>query len=157
MHWRLNCDIIFIVCYLLWSIISRYKRKLSTKQACRIKRTKTSSRIFNLSLSQPLPPQSVLLGVTINKEQLVDLIVEDLIAHKGDLVNNPLILTGPDPVPVEIRGPSRDSLHGQVIPRPDLRTTHEEADNRNKLKFRIALHASLEVSITPFIHDSLAF
>ena len=55
--------------------------------------------------------------------------MDDMIAHKGDLVNNPLILTGPDPVPLEIRGPSRDNIHGQVIPRPDLRTTHEEADN----------------------------
>ena len=65
----------------------------------------------------------------MNKEQLIDFIVADLLAHKDDLVENDLILTGPDPTPVEIRGPSRENLHGQVIPRLDLRTTHEEADN----------------------------
>ena len=55
--------------------------------------------------------------------------MDDMIAHKSDIVNNPLILTGPDPVPLEIRGPSRDNIHGQVIPRLDLQTSHEEADN----------------------------
>ena len=65
----------------------------------------------------------------MNKEQLIDFIVHDLIAHKHDLVKNSLILTGPDPTPLEIRGPSRENLHGQIIPRLDLRTTHEEADN----------------------------
>lgn len=71
----------------------------------------------------------MLLGVTVNKEKLIDFIVEDFIHHKDDLVANPLILTGPDPIPVEIQGPSRESIEGRVIPRSDLRTTHEEADN----------------------------
>ena len=65
----------------------------------------------------------------MNKEQLINFIVADLIAHKHDIVKNALILTGPDPTPLEIRGPSRESLCGQIIPRLDLRTTHEEADN----------------------------
>ena len=82
-----------------------------------------------MSLTQPLPAQAVLLGVTVNKKQLIDFIVADLIAHKHDLVRNALIVTGPDPTPIEIRGPSHENPQGQIIPRPDLRTTHEEADN----------------------------
>ena len=38
-------------------------------------------------------------------------------------------MTGPDPVPIEIVGPSRDSVHGEIIECNDLRNTHEEADN----------------------------
>ena len=38
-------------------------------------------------------------------------------------------MTGPDPVPIEIVGPSRDSVHGEIIECNDLRNTHEEGDN----------------------------
>ena len=65
----------------------------------------------------------------MNKEQLINFIVADLIAYKHDFAKNALILTGPDPTPLEIRGSSRENLYGQIIPRLDLRTTQEEADN----------------------------
>ena len=115
-------------CLFTYQTFFRYKPG-STKECTRIKRDKTATRIFNLSPVHPLPSQTVLLSVTANKSQLINFIVEDLKNHKNDLVLHPLIVTGPDPVPIEIVGPSRDSVHGEIIKRNDLRNTHEEADN----------------------------
>lgn len=84
-------------------------------------RQKSASRGYALSSATILPAQSVVLTVTSNKEQLINLIVQDLIEHKVEVQGQRLVITGSDPVPVEVSS-------GRVIPRPDLRTTHEEAD-----------------------------
>ena len=56
------------------------------------------------------------------------MIIQDLVAHKDDPVAHSLIVTGPDPVPLELPGPAGDSDTGYVIQRHDLLTTQEEAD-----------------------------
>ena len=68
-------------------------------------------------------PQKVILGVTYNKIQLVDVIVETMLAQKQQLAstNHKLVVTGRDPVQVEIS-------HGMTICREDLRNAHEEAN-----------------------------
>ena len=60
---------------------------------------------------------------TYNKIQLVDVIVETLLAQKQQLssTNQKVVVTGRDTVPVEIS-------HGMTIRREDLRDAHEEAD-----------------------------
>ena len=55
------------------------------------------------------------------------MIIQDLEDHKDDAVAHTLIITGPDPVPLELPGPD-ESDTGQVIRHHDLRTTQEEAD-----------------------------
>ena len=71
----------------------------------------------------PLPPQKVLLTVTQNKIQSIDLIVAALQKEKDQFnlcVHKPVV-TGREPVPVEIN-------RGLVIRRCDLKTVQEEAD-----------------------------
>ena len=71
----------------------------------------------------PLPPQKVLLTVTQNKIQLIDLIVAALQKEKDHfkLCIHKLVVTGREPVTVEIN-------KGLVIRRCDLKTVQEEAD-----------------------------
>ena len=65
----------------------------------------------------------MVLAVTYNNTQLVDIIMETLLSQKQKLAstNHKLVVTGRDPVPVEIS-------HGMTINREDLRNAHEEAD-----------------------------
>ena len=64
--------------------------------------------------SMHIPPQKVVLAVTYNKIELVDIFVETLLAQKQlALTNHKLVVTGRDPVPVEIS-------HGMTIGRADL-------------------------------------
>ena len=69
-----------------------------------------------LSQAMHLPPQKVALAVTYNNIQLVDVIVETLLAQKQQLssTNHKFVVTGRDTVPVEIS-------HGMTIRREDLR------------------------------------
>ncbi|PIK44208.1 hypothetical protein BSL78_18950 [Apostichopus japonicus] len=53
--------------------------------------------------------------------QLINLICEDMASHKDDFTQHKLVLTGSDPVPVEINS-------GVLIKRQDMKTTQEEAD-----------------------------
>ena len=62
-----------------------------------------------------------MLTVTSNKAQSIDLIVEDIVSHKIDFQTHKLVVTGSDPVPLEIEG-------GQMNKRPDMTTTQEEGD-----------------------------
>ena len=63
----------------------------------------------------------VVVAVTYNNIQLVDVIVETLLAQKQQLAstNHKLMITARDPVPVEIS-------HGMAIRREDLRNAHAE-------------------------------
>ncbi|KAI0243130.1 hypothetical protein LSAT2_008387 [Lamellibrachia satsuma] len=60
------------------------------------------NRVYTLGCTARLPPQKVVLTITTNKDQLIALIVEDLVSHKADFQKHKLVVTGRDPVPVEI-------------------------------------------------------
>ena len=62
-----------------------------------------------------------MLTVIRNKVQLINLICEGMAFHKDDFSQHKLVLTGSDPVPVEIN-------RGVIITRQDMKTTHEETD-----------------------------
>ena len=68
-----------------------------------------------------LPPPKFMLTVIRNKVQLIDLICEDMAFHKEDISQLKLVLTGSDPVPVEIN-------RGVIIKRQDMKTKQEETD-----------------------------
>ena len=93
----------------------------STKEATRRGRDKGSSRVYTLRCTAHLPPQKGVLTVTTNKDQLIALIVEDLVSYKADFQKHKLVVTGGDPVPVEI-------ANGCVNKRQDMATTQEEGD-----------------------------
>ena len=101
-------------------IITRYFRG-STKEMERTTRGKGMTKIFNLKLTTPLPTQKQLFTVTANKTQLIEFIVEELITSKDDYTRHTLVLTGPDPVPVEI-------YDGVVTQKTSLETHQEETD-----------------------------
>ena len=86
----------------------------------------------------PIPPQKVVLTDLANKWQLIALIVEDLCENvsyaEGANTNCRLVVTGEDPVPIEI-------IKATKIRRHDMKTTHEEADNIHLTKFLIG-HSS---------------
>ena len=77
--------------------------------------------MYTLQNTTRLPPQKVMLTVTRNKVQLIDLICEDMAFHKDYFSQHKLVHTGSDPVPVEINS-------GVIIKRQDMKTTQEEAD-----------------------------
>ena len=93
----------------------------STKEATRRSIDKGASRVYTLRCTALLPPQKVVLTVTTNKDQLIALIVEDLVSHKADFQKHKLVVTGRDPVPVEI-------ANGWVNKRQDMATTQEEGN-----------------------------
>ena len=98
----------------------RYKAD-STMESTRNGRDKGASIVYSLRNTTRLPPQKVILTVTRNKVQLIDLICEDMAFHKDDFSQHKLVLTGCAPVPVEIN-------RGVIIKRQDMTTTQEEAD-----------------------------
>ena len=102
------------------SKVDRYKSD-STKASTRQGRDKGASRTFTLRRTTSLPAQKVILTVTGNKMQLIDLICEDLKAHNDLFTNKKLVVTGNDPIPVEIN-------KGVIIQRQDMKTMQEEAD-----------------------------
>ena len=86
-----------------------------------ILRDKGASRACTLRNTTRLPPQKFMLTVIRNKVQLIDLICEDIAFHKDDISQHKLVLTGSDPVPVEIN-------RGVIIKRQYMKTKQEEAD-----------------------------
>ena len=74
-------------------------------------------------MNATLPRQHVVLSVTKNKVQLIDLLCEELQQIADMPLNTSLVITGRSPVPMEVRLRS-DSL----VQRFDLKTTHDEAD-----------------------------
>ena len=62
-----------------------------------------------------------MLTVIRNKVQLIDLICEDMAFHKDDISKHKLVLTGSDPVPVDIN-------RGVIIKRQGMNTKQEEAE-----------------------------
>ena len=62
------------------------------------------SRNHKLSLGMPLPSQQIILNVSENKQQLIDLIVQELISYvQENPVSRILVVTARDNVPVSVR------------------------------------------------------
>ena len=96
----------------------------STKYSARKARGPGGCRVFQLSGNSPLPLQKQVLTVSENKRQLIQIIVETLVAEAvvpGGYLSR-LIITGQDDTPIEI------APGGVVIRRDDMKTSHEEAD-----------------------------
>ena len=110
----------------VYLIFDRYE-DYSTKGVTRGARVADASRIHQLNLNTALPPQKVVLTVTGNKKQLMQIICTELIKdeafHQDHVQKQKLIITGQNKTPVQI------SNGGLVIHRRDMDTTHEEADN----------------------------
>ena len=92
----------------------------SIKESIRNDRDQVTSRVSELRPLARLPAQKVVLTVNRNKTHFVNLIMEDLQAHK-DVLNRKLVITGNDPVPVQIN-------EGVVSKMEGMTTTHEEAN-----------------------------
>ena len=80
-----------------------------------------AAREYKLTMNDPLPQQQVVLSVTKNKVQLIDLVCEELLQLDDVPLNTSLVITGISPVPMEVRSEA-------LVQRFDLKTTHEEAD-----------------------------
>lgn len=106
----------------MYLVFDRYV-DYSIKGVTSTARVKEASRHHQLSRSILRPSQKVVLTVTYNKVQLIDLIVESLCEQRKQLktTRQKLVVTGSDPVTVEIND-------GIMIAREDTRNTHEEAD-----------------------------
>ena len=81
--------------------------------------------IHHLTTATILSSQKVVLTVTGNKQQLINIVCEELQNDK-DFIDSfshehTLLITG-EGDPVEI-------TRGQVIPRPNIFTSHEKTDN----------------------------
>ncbi len=82
---------------------SRYEEG-GIKESRRFARDKGASKVYTLCEITSRPPQKVLLTVSTNKAQLIDLICTDMITYKGEFGPLRLIVTGSDPVLTEIDG-----------------------------------------------------
>ena len=80
--------------------------------------------MYTLRSTIRLPPQKVILTVRQNKMQLIELIYKDIMTHSHLLIfmTKKLVITGADPVPVEINPGSI------IIYRQYMKTMQEEAD-----------------------------
>ena len=107
----------------VYLVFDRYQ-DYSTKGVTRCGRGSTHSRIHQLSLTMQLPPKKNIMTVQGNKQQLIQLIVDDLQTHalQDPAITRKLVITGQNETPIEI------NMHVK-IEREGMRTTHEEADN----------------------------
>jgi hypothetical protein len=104
-------------------IFDRYKEK-RIKGNTRASRPSGlhQSKKYVIALTTPLPSRIVVLNVIHNKDQLIEMITEELLDRTQGLVSpNNLVVAGKADIPVEIRQSER-------LERPDLRTNHEEAN-----------------------------
>ena len=76
--------------------------------------------MYTLRNTTRIPPQKVMLTVTRNKVQLIDLICEDMAFNNDEFSQHELVLTGSDHVQVVIN-------RGVIIKRQYMKTTQEEA------------------------------
>ena len=81
--------------------------------------------MHHLTTATILSSQKVVLTVTENKKQLINIICEELQNDK-DFIDSfshehTLLITG--------EGDSVETTRGRVIPRPDIFTSHKETDN----------------------------
>ncbi len=83
-------------------------------------RKKGASCVFHLKTTSRLPQQTLMLTNTANKVQLIRLLLHDLVTNPI-VSQNKMLETGLEPTPFEY-------TEGQIIQRPDLYNTQEEAD-----------------------------
>ena len=95
-------------------------------------------------MNAPLLQQQVVLSVTKNEVQLIDLMCEEL--QKLDYVplNTSLIITGRYPVPMDVKSKA-------LFQKIDLKTTHEEEDVI--LPQQVVALADMECNIINIICD----
>ena len=103
----------------VYLLFDRYKEG-SIKEFTRNYRDQGASRVYSLRPTAKLPSQKVVLTVSSNKKQLIDLILTELIYHKV-MLNGKLVITGNYPVPIQIN-------QSVVSRRDDMTIAHEEAD-----------------------------
>ena len=112
--------------YLVFDRYDDYSIKSSTRSA---RSGKQPSQHHQLTLDTHLPPRHVLFNVTFNKVQLIAMITTELThvvqgrqqVNDDTKVTNSLVVTFADPTPLEVS-------HGMIIPRDEMKTTHEEVD-----------------------------
>ena len=106
----------------VYVVFDRYF-EYSVKSATRSRRSSEyASRHHRLSLSSPLLPQKVVLTVTENKVQLINLICAELVNNGlTRALTHKLVITGKDPKPTEV-------ANDKLTERSNLETFHEEAD-----------------------------
>ena len=68
----------------VYLVFDRYYKD-SIKGHIRQSRAQNASRTFNLQLNTQVTVQNVILNVTSNKAQLINLIIGDIIAHKDEI------------------------------------------------------------------------
>ena len=109
----------------VYLIFDRYD-EYSTNSVTRGARATEASRVHQLKANTELPSQKVVLTVTENKKQLMDIICTELIQdesfHREHVQEHKFVIIGQEKTPVEIRN------GGLIIHRRDMDTTHEEAD-----------------------------
>ena len=93
----------------------------SIKGLTRFNRDTGASRVYHLTLDTPIQSKGVILKVSENKKQFVQLIFNDQVANAVFIFLHKLTVTGEDPVPLQI-------LNGHISRCESLRTTQEEAD-----------------------------
>ena len=103
----------------MYVIFDRYNT--SIKDATRCQQACEAAREYKLTINVPLPQQQVVLSVTKNKVQLIDLICEELQQLDDVLLNTSSVIIGRSPVPMEVRSYA-------LVQRFDLKTSHEEVD-----------------------------
>jgi len=89
---------------------------ISTNFGCRTPRQKGLSRVYKLTEESPLPKQAIVLNVSANKKQVIQMIVNRLCAFQIPYEKR-VVVTGPGPHPIQVGiGEWQTSI------------THEEAD-----------------------------
>ena len=81
------------------------------------------SRVYTLQITTDVTQQNVILSVTANKKQLINLITQDLISHKHE-ISPRLTITASAITPVSI-------YMGEIVHRShrsDMQVLHDEAD-----------------------------
>ena len=121
----------------------------SIKSAARSSRSVGQTvQIHQFTLNTVLPPQKVVLTITENKLQLIKLICEYFVdnAHRFAHMDHTLILKGESDVPIAIRS-------GVTIQRPDLISSHEEADVLLIYYLKCLMDASPDIARIHYICD----
>ena len=104
---------------------STYQSLCYTSRGAMAGTTETST-VQKLKVTTELPSQKVILTLTENKKQLIDIICNELMRdvsfHRDHIQNPKLVITPQDITPTEI------SNGGVIINRRDMDTSHEEED-----------------------------
>ena len=123
-------------------VFNRYK-DFSTKTSTRTSRMAERCKVFQLSLTSPLPSQKVTLTITQNKKQLIDIICKHIQKNSYFQKNSEkhkLMITSQQKSPVEISC-------GVVIQRDDI-ATNQEADN-------IVVQQAIQVAVNEQKHVNI--